>query len=278
MRANVCLAIVVVTVGGCTNPPCSPGETRCLADSAQVCLANGEWREFANCADVAGRSGGKWQCGASTSVDGGVTCMGGGLCDATEPTPQMVRAFWSYMQSVYGSQQIDKRDAPSMKLVAEVLQLLKIEDTQTFLGRFTTTIGKRIYTPFDVGVPTPEYDLWAQIKICVHEHQHVAQYDAESIDYLARYLASGADRAGYEAEAYRTAAELDWWRYHGLDSPRGLAQHLVPYNCTPSQIESAREIIELGEDTIQRGGLVSDTSAAAIEWLQANAPALQVRG
>jgi hypothetical protein len=153
-----------------------------------------------------------------------------------------------------------------------------VQDRQTFLSRFTTTIGTRIYTPFDVGVPTLEYPLWGQITICVHEHQHVNQYHAEGVDYLTHYLASGADRADFEAEAYRTAAELDWWRYRRLDSALGLANHLQPYNCTPSEIAEARQIIELTEDAIRRGGLVSDTTTTAIEWLEANAPALKARG
>jgi hypothetical protein len=278
MKALVCAVFLSCSFSGCVDPVCSPGETRCLGNSAQVCLANGQWREFENCGDVGRHSGGTWQCSPSSSMDGGVSCSGGGFCAASEPTPEMVRAFWTYMESVYGSRQIDKRDAPSMQLVADVLQLLGVQDTQTFLTRYTTTVGKRIYTPFDVGVATPAYPLWSQITICVHEHRHVAQYEAENVDYLAHYLASGADRAEYEAEAYRTAAELDWWRFHGLDSPRDLANHLQPYNCTPAQIASAREIIELSEDTIQRGGLVSDTSAAAIEWLEANAPGLRIRG
>jgi hypothetical protein len=253
-----------------------PGQTRCLGDAAQICLANGEWREFERCSDVAQHSGGTWQCGAGS--DGGVSCVGNGFCSATDPTPEMVRAFWSYMESVYGSQQIDKADAPSMQLVADVLALLGIQDKQLFLTRYTTTIGTRIYTPFEVGVPTAEYPLWGQITICVHEHQHVNQYRAEGIDYMTHYLASGADRADFEAEAYRTQAELEWWRYGRIDSAQGLAAHLVPYNCTPGEIASAQQIIELSEGTIARGGIVSDTTTTAIEWLEANAPALKTRG
>jgi hypothetical protein len=36
--------------------------------------------------------------------------------------------------------------------------------------------------------------------------------------------------------------------------------------------------LQLTDDTIQHGGLVSETTATAIEWLQANAPALRSRG
>jgi hypothetical protein len=278
MTKATCFAIAIgFLLGGCTDQsPCTPGQTRCLGSSAQVCLASGEWREFENCADVGQRSGGAWQCGASSTVDGGVTCVGSGFCSATDPTPEMVRAFWSYMESVYGSTQIDKQDAPSMQLVADTLDLLGIQDKQTFLSRFTTTIGTHIYTPFDIGVPTPEYSLWGQIVICVHEHEHVAQYRAEGIDYLTHYLGSGADRADYEAEAYRTSAELGWWRARGVADAVGLADHLQAYNLTPGEIVSGLEIIQLSEDTIARGGLVSDATRTALEWLEANAPGLKV--
>ena len=58
-----------------------------------------------------------------------------------------------------------------------------------FLGSFTTTIGKRIYTPFDIGVPDERYDLWGQISVCVHEHQHVEQLLRDGwLKFAGRYL------------------------------------------------------------------------------------------
>lgn len=273
---RVVMAFAVAVVG-CSSPPCSPGQTRCMGDSAQVCLANGQWREFESCSNIGQHSGGSWQCGASSTIDGGVTCVGGGFCSLTEPSPEMVQAFWSFLEAVHGATRVDKNNAPEMQLLADLLQLLGIQDRQSFLTNFTTTIGTRIYTPFEVGVPTREYPLWAQMVIAVHEHQHVYQYRAEGIEYMTRYLASGIERADYEAEAYRTRAELDWWRFGTLDSVDDLADHLLAYNCTPAQIGLAHEILQLTEETIQQGGLVSDTTATAIEWLEANAPALKSR-
>ena len=57
------------------------------------------------------------------------------------------------------------------------------------LKNFTTTIGRRIYTPFEVGSPKGGWDLWHQIVICVHEHQHVVQHDREGLAYEVSYLA-----------------------------------------------------------------------------------------
>ena len=39
-------------------------------------------------------------------------------------------------------------------------------DLGGFLQNFTTTIGRRIYTPFEVGSPKGGWDLWHQIVIC----------------------------------------------------------------------------------------------------------------
>jgi hypothetical protein len=275
------VALTLCILAGCANngnSPCSPGQTRCVGDSAQVCLASGQWREFESCSNVGQHSGGTWQCGPSSTVDGGVTCVGGGFCEATDPTPEMVRAFWSFMEQVHGATRIDKTNAPEMQLLGDLLQTLGIENRDIFLTHYTTTIGTRIYTPFEPGVPTPDYNLWAQMVIGVHEIQHVFQYRAEGVEYLGRYVADGFNRADYEAEAYRTRAELDWWRYRTLDSAEDLANHLLAYNCTSDEIGLARQIIQLTEETVQQGGLVSDTTATAIEWLQANAPALRVPG
>ena len=89
---------------------------------------------------------------------------------------------------------------------------------------FTTTIGRRIYTPFEVGSPKGGWDLWHQIVICVHEHQHVVQHDRGAglrggylADRAARPLGSRGHRSkprdavlahGHDASAQRTASVL----------------------------------------------------------------------
>ena len=94
------------------------------------------------------------------------------------------------------------------------LSRINVLDKDEFLRRYTTTIGKRIYTPFDVGVPDERYDLWRQISVCVHEHQHVEQLLRDGwLKFAGRYLVSSAARAAYEAEAFRCNMELHYWRY-----------------------------------------------------------------
>src|SRR5260370_7173375 len=108
------LFALLLTMCGCTEI-CTPGQTRCVNNSAQVCLANGQWREFERCPDVAKQSGGTWQCAASSAVDGGVTCLGSPFCTLTEPTPELVQTYWSYMENVYQSKRIAKSSAPEMQ-------------------------------------------------------------------------------------------------------------------------------------------------------------------
>ncbi len=60
---KIALAIALcLALEGCA-PQCAPGQTRCMEDSAQVCLAGGEWREFESCSTVEQQSGGTWHCG-----------------------------------------------------------------------------------------------------------------------------------------------------------------------------------------------------------------------
>src|SRR5262249_31578700 len=143
-----------------------------------------------------------------------------------EPTPETVRGLWQHMAQHYGSQVADKKDSTLMRAIAGALQLFGVERADDFLSRFTTTIGSVIYAPFEVGVDARGWSLWEQIVICVHEHMHVYQWRAEGVGFVAKYITSSAARAAYEAEAYRSAAELSWWRSCQVGDPAALASHL----------------------------------------------------
>ena len=114
----------------------------------------------------------------------------------TELSPELVRDFWRHMTGAYGTRVIDKSSAWEMRLVGMFLARINVLDEEEFLRRFTTTIGKRIYTPFEVGVPDEHYDLWSQISVCVHEHQHVEQLLRDGwLKFAGRYLVSSVGRA-----------------------------------------------------------------------------------
>jgi len=109
--------------------------------------------------------------------------------------PEEVWAFWRFMQDHFRTSVINKSSALEMQLVARGLEALGVQSKEFFLKNFTTTIGRRIYTPFEVGSPKGGWDLWHQVVICVHEHQHVVQHDREGLAYEVSYLADRAARA-----------------------------------------------------------------------------------
>lgn len=193
-----------------------------------------------------------------------------------EPTPELVRDFWRHMTRAYGTRIIDKNSAWEMRLVGLFLSRIKVLDKDDFLRRYTTTIGKRIYTPFDVGVPDDRYGLWGQISVCIHEHQHVEQLLRDGwLKFAGRYLISSAARAAYEAEAYRCNMELHFWRHGEIPDLQLLAKRLEHYGCSQGDIDMVERMLELSAETVRRGGIVNRASQKAIAWLNRNAPELK---
>ena len=196
-----------------------------------------------------------------------------------EPTPELVRDFWRHMTRAYGTRVIDKNSAWEMRLVGLFLSRIKVLDKDDFLRRYTTTIGKRIYTPFEIGVPDERYDLWGQISVCVHEHQHVEQLLRDGwLKFAGRYLASSAARASYEAEALRSNLELTFWRLGRIPDLGRLARKLRDYACSDGDIAMVERMLELSAETVRRGGVVNRASQKAIAWLERHAPELEHEG
>lgn len=77
----------------------------------------------------------------------------GKLFRTSEPRSEQVAAFWAHMQAHYGTCLVNKLSSTEMELVGQALDALGILDRARFLGGFATTIGKRIYVPFEPGVP-----------------------------------------------------------------------------------------------------------------------------
>lgn len=185
-----------------------------------------------------------------------------------DPTPEDVREFWKAMSAKWDTTRIDKASSTDMKAVAEVLDLLGVINQQDFMRRFTTTIGNRIYTPFEPGTPTSAWSLWEQIKVGVHEHEHIRQDRAAGgLEFEWDYLTSSAKRAHYEAEAYRTAMVLDW-RYQGrMPDPKALAELLKNYGCSSTDITVVEQMLRLSVPSIKAGAMASDVCRWAVAWL-----------
>lgn len=192
--------------------------------------------------------------------------------------PEEVWAFWRFMQDHYRTTVVNKRDALEMQLVAQALDALGIQSRDRFLRNFTTTLGRRIYTPFEVGSPRGGWDLWSQVVICVHEHQHVVQHDREGLSFEVSYLADRAARARWEAEAYRSNLELHFWRYGTTPSARRIAEVLGDYGCRPEDVDVAARSLALSAVSIRKGAVINEATHVALGWLDEHVPRLRAKG
>jgi hypothetical protein len=192
--------------------------------------------------------------------------------------PEEVWAFWRFMQDHFRTSVINKRSALEMQLVARGLEALGIQSKDRFLKNFTTTIGRRIYTPFEVGSPKGGWDLWHQIVISVHEHQHVVQHDREGLAYEVSYLADRAARARWEAEAYRSNLELQFWRTGTTPSAQRMAEMLSDYGCRPEDVDVAAKSLALSAVSVRRGAVINEATHVALRWLDEHVPRLRAKG
>jgi len=192
--------------------------------------------------------------------------------------PEEVWAFWRFMQDHYRTTVVNKRDALEMQLVAQALDALGIQSRARFLRNFTTTLGRRIYTPFEVGSPRGGWDLWSQVVICVHEHQHVVQHDREGLSFEVSYLADRAARARWEAEAYRSNLELHFWRYGKTPSARRIAEVLGDYGCRPEDVDVAAKSLALSAVSVRKGAVINEATHVALGWLDEHVPRLRAKG
>lgn len=183
-------------------------------------------------------------------------------------TSKQVKDFWKYMGRAYRFEVIDKSEAAEMRLVSWALDAMRIQDQKDFLKNYTTTLGNRVYVPFEIGKGTQK-QLVGQIITCTHEAQHVAQYRRDR-SFMFKYLLSDSSRALYEADAYRANMEIYWWFHKKLLSPTMLANKLKGYSVGKSDIRVARKHLISASKTVQYGGVITGTSKKAIRWLNKN--------
>jgi hypothetical protein len=192
--------------------------------------------------------------------------------------PEEVWAFWRFMQDHFRTTVVNKRDAFEMQLVAHALDTLGVQSRDRFLRNFTTTLARRIYTPFDLGVPRGGWDLWSQVVVCVHEHQHVVQHDREGLSFEVSYLADRAARARWEAEAYRSNLELHFWRYGTTPSARRIAEVLTDYGCRPEDVDVAAKSLALSAVSVRKGAVLNEATHVALGWLDEHVSRLRAKG
>ncbi len=181
------------------------------------------------------------------------------------PTVAMVTGLWDHLSDHYGTR-LARKDAPEMQLVASALEEMGILDAEYFLKNFTTTLGRTIYTPYEIGVGN-EGALAAQLRTCVHEHQHVVQYLKGGIRFAFEYGTDSARRAHYEADAFRCSLELHYWMYGKVQNVRKVAESLRHYACSAADIDVCEKALRMTAKVVEKGGVSSDAGKVAVEWL-----------
>lgn len=182
-----------------------------------------------------------------------------------ELTKDIVVQFYKYMEKVYGSKIIYKKDSILMKIIGTILSLFKIVDKEKFMKSFATTILKTIYVPFITG-EGDEVELKKQVSCCVHEHIHVQQYTKEKLKFLYNYLSNSRERAIYEAIAYSSNIEMYFYDTGKILDSAMLADKLVLYGCSKEDIAFAKYILDQRTKIIKLDGVVSQPSILAIDW------------
>lgn len=177
-----------------------------------------------------------------------------------ELTPDLVRSVWYLLQSTFQTTVVPKQSALEMQLASKILGV------SGFLSEYATTIVRRIYIPFEVGVPG-DVSLVGQCAIAAHEHQHVEQLDRDGFAYLWRYLNDPSARMRYEVEAYRSTMEVRYWLTGQVPDPDRILSTLSNYKLTPEALEDAGDLLRTAAADVTAGNITTRASQVAINWL-----------
>lgn len=155
-----------------------------------------------------------------------------------------------------------------MKLVGHFLDGIGILDKDRFLDNYTTTIGSVVYVPFKIGVTSDKHSLLSQMSTCIHEHQHIAQWQRDGLVFMLEYLTDSTRRAVYEVEAMNSSLEFWWWYSRTLPSINQMALKLTDYNCSHNDIILAERMLRTIAKTVRKGAVVTSAGKTAISYLQ----------
>lgn len=191
-------------------------------------------------------------------------------------TGDHVRAFSRHMSDLHKTTIVDKKNAIEMQAIAQFVGLLGIggQTAEEWMRRWSITIGSRIYYAFTPGEADGENELWNQVLIITHEHQHVVQHRRYGIDYYWSYLDKDR-RVLWETEAFATASALWHWRKGWVLEPADILQSLPAYGMNDAQVANAHRALDLVLLSIKQGVVPYRAARDAIAWLEANVPDLK---
>lgn len=187
------------------------------------------------------------------------------IADADIPA-ETVRAFAAHMSKEFG---VTIGRTPA--LIQAGLRLVGMKPE-----RYATTVGKNVYFPIELGATQEGWSAWDQISVLTHECQHAI----EKTDLATRaveYLGSSARRTEIECRAFAAQLALHFWRYGEIEPwwPRVRVESLKSYHVTTADLAVAERYLKVHAPVIRDGGLTTAAGAAALEWLEENAPELR---
>lgn len=197
----------------------------------------------------------------------------------SEISSSTVREYAGHMARTYGASIAPKASSSLMRAAAGALHVLGIGlGGERFMTRVVTTMGSRIFVPFELGETGGPWSPWQQIEVLAHECQHVHQHDRDGlVGPGIAYLVDTSHRTATEAEANVTSAELHHWRYGVIEGwwMDHKAEGLHGYGASARDVEHIRTHLQAVAPTIRRGGLITHAGRTAIAWLDAHAPELR---
>jgi hypothetical protein len=95
--------------------------------------------------------------------------------------------------------------------------------------------------------------------------------------YEVSYLADRAARARWEAEAYRSNLELQFWRTGTTPSAQRTASVLKDYGCRDEDIEVTAKSLALSALSVKKGAVINEATHVALGWLDEHVPRLRFK-
>ena len=186
-------------------------------------------------------------------------------------TGKQVQEFWKFMSKRYDFQIVQKQDAKEMRIIGWALEQMGVMDKDSFLWNYSTTVclggWRAVYVPFRIGTGTRSR-LISQACTCVHEAQHVVQATRDPKQPM-EYLVSETSRTFDEVDAYRTTMEMYYYFTGRILTPGSLALKLRGYEIGERHRRTAKKHLIIASKVVQRGGVITGTSKAAIRYWNA---------
>jgi len=191
-----------------------------------------------------------------------------------------MHAFVDAVKKHFDLRIVSKRDSKEMTLLAKFLQAIGIQDTETFLTRYWTTLpfdleraGPSLYVPESLDVLIARPDRWWIAEVLGHEVKHVHRFKVRgSLVFAANYLGDPMERALEESYAMSGGEALYYWRNRRLRPAGEIPASLAQYGCNGRNIDVATRGVESAQVTLGEGGSIDDADRFCTEWWEQNAP------